>query len=192
MLSLFLWDVVLQLLNLTVMLYKLLSPYLGSSGSHVNAMIIDTTNIPGPSFQQQQSVTSPSQKIDIERRTIVGNCNQINQVSLPKSIQFYTFLVQIQRHTEDPMSTTPLLSSNTSSSSVNIPPTSNMNRRPNKFIPLSVLPSNPSPSTSSGSVTPSSVVERRSLYKSASREPESASDVDQICTLASPDDDTSL
>jgi hypothetical protein len=33
-------------------------------------MIIDTTNIPGPSFQ-------PPTTKEVERRSIVGNCNQV-------------------------------------------------------------------------------------------------------------------
>uniref|UniRef100_A0A1I7RQL5 Cyclic nucleotide-binding domain-containing protein n=1 Tax=Bursaphelenchus xylophilus TaxID=6326 RepID=A0A1I7RQL5_BURXY len=53
-----------------------------------------------------------------------------------------------------------------------------------KFMPMSVLPSELSPAGSAG--------ERRSLYRSASREPTQSSDPDAVCALASPDDDTSL
>ncbi|KAI6177055.1 Potassium voltage-gated channel subfamily H member 6 [Aphelenchoides bicaudatus] len=151
-----------------------LGPQAGSgdgNGSHVNAMIIDTTNIPGTSFQSMPHMSINMPK-EVERRSIVGNCNQI------------------QRHSEEPLTTTSPLLNTSSASSI---PSTSLNKRPNKFIPLSILPSNPSPTnTSSGSATPSSALERRSLYKSASREPASSSDVDQMCALASPDDDTSL
>lgn len=138
---------------------------LGAVGSHVNAMIIDT-NTPGPSYEQPSG--SIPNVVEIERRSIVGNCNQV------------------LRHSEEPSMITPLLTRETSSM-----PSTSINKRPNKFIPLSVLPSNPSP-TNTSPVTPSSTVEGRSLYKSVSRGPPSSPDVDQICTLASPDDDTSL
>ncbi|KAI6241490.1 Potassium voltage-gated channel subfamily H member 6 [Aphelenchoides fujianensis] len=144
----------------------------GGSGSHVNAMIIDTSPYP-----PRASPGSSSLQREVEpERVPIGNCRQVNQVRP---------LISDDPNTTE---TTSLLTSS-ETSTVMIPSTS-LDRRPNKFIPISVLPSNPSP-TSPMAPTPSSAIERRSLYRTPSREPQN-SDSDQICTLASPDDDTSL
>ncbi|KAI6187981.1 Cyclic nucleotide-binding domain-containing protein [Aphelenchoides besseyi] len=126
----------------------------GTSGSHVNAMTIDTNALP--------------------RGSLASNCRQLNQRPIISDELATT-------------ASTPLLTS-TESSTVMIPSTS-LDHRPNKFMPLSIIPSNPSP-TSSISQT-NSAIERRSLYRTSSRDRQN-SDSDQICTLASPDDDTSL
>ncbi|KAI6214932.1 hypothetical protein M3Y94_00326100 [Aphelenchoides besseyi] len=139
----------------------------GASGSHVNAMTIDTNALP------RGSLASSQREFEIETQ-VIGNCRQPNQRSIISDELATTV-------------STPLLTS-TESSTVMIPSTS-LDRRQNKFIPLSIIPSHPSP-TSPISQT-NSAIERRSLYRTSSRDRQN-SDSDQICTLASPDDDTSL
>ncbi|KAI6201258.1 Ion transport and Cyclic nucleotide-binding domain containing protein [Aphelenchoides besseyi] len=139
----------------------------GTSGSHVNAMTIDTNALP------RGSLASSQREFEIETQ-VIGNCRQLNQRPIISDELATT-------------ASTPLLTS-TESSTVMIPSTS-LDHRPNKFMPLSIIPSNPSP-TSSISQT-NSAIERRSLYRTSSRDRQN-SDSDQICTLASPDDDTSL